>query len=200
MFPVLVVAAVATEEGLAVSLLNSDPVTAHVTAGLAVLEMLAVTEEGSCLAFDLEAAVARGPEGVPLARGLVNRELAALCPALAPALALASASDWSQPPPAVHAEALNPLVQPDGACRASLQALAKKGAPARGHAVHAEVPAVPAVPAVHAVPRSVPAMAAVALKWLVGHPMWKAECQMAQQQLSLQGQSEGPQLFVEALE
>ena len=171
------------------SLMYPDPVTEHVTAGLAMLEMLAVTVEGSCdLTSHPDPAVAPGLEDAPHGGVLVAQELVALCPALAPA------SDWSQPPPAVYAVALNPPVQPGGACRAFSQAPAKMGAPAHGLAVHAEVHVVPAVL------RSVPATAAVALKWLVAHPMKKAECLMARQQLSQQGQDGDLQLFVAALE
>ena len=160
--------------------------------------MRAATGVGSCgLASDLGPAdavhcaltafhpVAPALVHAPLGRVPVSQALAAQGPAPA-SVTLAQAAESHQAQPAVHAEAQNPLAPPDGACRASEQALAKMCALDFGHAVHAEA---------HAGPADLhhdPAMAAAALEGLATHPMKSAGSQMALHHHAQQGRGGVP--------
>lgn len=146
----------------------------------AVLGMPAVTGEGFCgLAFGPGPAAfhsglpayqhAPGLMQAPLVGAAAAQGLAALggsgVASVAPAPAAAGSNEAR---PAVHAEPQNPPVLPSGACRASEQALARKGAPDFGYAVHAEARAV------HAGIHFAPATTAATQTGLAAQPMWRA--------------------------
>lgn len=158
----------------------------------------AVTEEGFCgLVFGPGPAAAfrcaltayrpAAPAQVhaPLGRVPAGQGQAAQGPAPA-SVPLAQAAESHPDLPAVHAETQSLPALPDGACRASWQALAMTAALDSGHAVRAEVHAGPAEI------QPAPAMAAAGRTELVTHPMWRTGCQMPLHHLWGQGGSPQP--------
>lgn len=145
----------------------------------------AVTEEGFCdLAFGPGPAAAfhcalsayrlaaLAQVHAPLGRVPAGQGQAAQGPAPASA-PLAQAAELPQALPAVPFETQTLPAPPDGACRASWQALAMTVALGFVHAEHAEVHAGPAEI------QPAPAMAAAGLTGLVIHPKWRTGSQMA---------------------